>query len=469
MKKFTYLFCVSVVAAIACPTNLKAQEITSEVREYRTVMDTEDYEWDIANGILRVSDNGKYAVCSAPNNYPYPAMFVDIESNEVTFLNTITGEYQDKLIVEDVANDGLMGGSYIARLTSSTGSDSLVWHPGVRYLDGDWIDLPLPEKALTEYLSYDTSLPDEYTHFVKRVSPDGKVLLGQVWYQDTVEVDGVQKYGTYYEPMLWYFDPDTKTCTGMKEFRELPYTGQGFIPYDMTDDGSVIVGMSETAIGDQCPAYIKDGEIVFLETPSDDGVFWAGGMASCIDNDGNIYYKYPDDSTNSLVHSGKYNVYTGERTYYPDSIGHVMCGTPGLVIGMTESMYGPCAVFEGDTSLSVSGLTYPENISDDGKVIAGANLDVSSYSPYDYPALLVFSDSPVQSGIRTIRLDGIALNKRGNIITISGDYDKAEIINAAGQVCGYTDSYVDMSGLANGIYMIKVCKGNQTNVYKIMK
>ncbi len=466
MKKSTLLFCASLIVALAFPSSVKAQGITSDLYEYNKVTDTEGEEWDNAGGSLRVSDNGLYAVGSCPNNYPYAAFFVDIESKEITFLNTLSGEKQDRLIVADVANDGLMCGSYIATVTSSDGSESLVWHPGVRYLDGDWIDLPLPEQAITSYLNYDISDPDLYTHYVKRISPDGKVLLGQVWMEDTVEVNGVKKYGSYYEPVLWYFDPATKQCTGVKDFRSLPFTGQGFIPYDMSDDGSVIVGMSESAIGDQCPAYIKDGEIVFLETASDWGVWWAGGMATCIDDAGTIYYRFPDDTSNSIIHSGRYNVYTDERLYYDDDMGHVICGTPGLVVGMASTTYGPCSVFEGDTSLPVSALTRPENISDDGKVIAGAGLTELSVST---PAFLVFSEAPCPTTIEQVKIGDVSLSKNGNIVTVNGDFDKVELLNVAGQNFGSTGGTIDMSNLTNGLYIVKVSKGNQTFNYKVLK
>ncbi len=378
------------------------------------VWDTVESEWeedgetgvdeDILLGSLRVSDNGLWAVGSC-GDYPYVSYLVDIEDDcNLIYLNDIRGVRADKSRCNDVSDNGIIVGSFI--------NSSNCWVPGWRTVDSEWVELPAPEKCVTDISYY-----EDWSNAcnVKRVSPDGHVLLGQFPCYDTAYYeDGSSLYFYFWEPCLWIVDDDMNVLE-LKEFYGLEYYGQGFIPWDMTDDGSIIVGMRETVRGDQCPGLLRNDKLEFVKSPvliaeedyesvyyeeghEDGGAFWIG-RCSVIDAENNVYYYYKNGD--AYLYGCRWNMDTDERVEYQGH--HVSSAIPGLMIGMQSTSYGPAMVLDYDDSkLLVSGevisglvsaIDSPSSISDNGRVIAGADV-VYSTAGYaeNVPALLVFSE-----------------------------------------------------------------------------
>ncbi len=409
-------------------------------------------------GLFRVSNNGKYAVASDSED-SYAGVLWERESNDITFVNNYTGEKSNGVILSDVADDGMMVGAYPALVTSEDGSEYYCWHPGYKYIDGEWVDLPLPENTNLKY-----PLDMDYCSYAVRVSSDSRIVLGEIYIMD-------ENSKSHWEPMQWFLDENGELI-GTQMFGDMDFGNVGFQAYDMTDDGSVIVGMITSIRGDMQPAMIRDGELKILAGPELVNVegelwwefdengevkeWWWEGIANCIDKDGNVYYYYFDGDGEQ--HNIVENIYTGEKTEYDDIVA---CGTGGLVLGMSK-------VLASDKPIDISALYTALNVSDDGTVIAGGGVGTESYGYYfNYPALIVLEESPITSSIKAMKLDGINISREGNTISISGDYDKAELINAAGMQVASSKGNLDLSGMANGMYIIKISKGNTTKVYKI--
>ncbi len=383
---------------------LAAQDITSTfVGVASVVADGEDCPF---YGTFRVSDNGEYAVAS-DSETSYAGLLWTRSTNEIQYVNDFTGSKYDGVILCDVANDGRMVGAYPGYQTNATtGVQFQCWTPAYKYINGQWVDLPLPANTC---LSYPMDL--DYCTFAKRISPNGRLILGEA-YLITDSLLSSGSYKKFWEPILWVLD-ESGAVTETRTFENLPYGGQGFIPYDMTDDGSVIVGMAENVRGEQLPAMIKDNELVFLAAPvltmltttvddtdyyyyreydadgNEQEYFWDGGIVNCIDDDMNIYYYYTDGA--NQFYSYVENIATGEKTQYPS---YVACGTGGVVLGLST-------VFATGKDFSLDELYTALNIADDGTVIAGGGLGEAYSENYNFPALVTLSESPLAAGIKT--------------------------------------------------------------------
>ncbi len=356
---------------------------------------------EILEGKLRVSNNGQWAVGSC-EDYPYVSYLVDINNDcTLIYLNDITGERANKSIANDVSDDGLIVGAYI--------NSSNLWTPGYRTATTDWQPLPYPTKSITDVGYYETW---SNACSVKRVSPDGTILLGQFPCYDTATYDdGTTLYFYYWEPCLWILDSD-HNVTELREFYGINYRGQGFIPWDMSNDGTTIVGMAETQRGDQCPALLTNNTITYIKSPTliaeegydsvwyeegyeDGGAFWTGRAVTIDSQNSNSYY-YKNGS--ATINAGIWNTLSDERTEYEGH--HVSSAIPGLILGMEQPSYGPAIIIEGDQNLSdlVSQIVAPSSLSDDGRIIAGANIIYTDDGyAYNTPAMIVFSQSPLNN------------------------------------------------------------------------
>lgn len=75
------------------------------------------------------------------------------------------------------------------------------------------------------------------------------------------------------------------------------------------------------------------------------------------------------------------------------------------------------------------------------------------------------------TSIRNYVIDGVQVEMQpdGSGLTVSGSYDSASLYGVNG-VCVATSvgGQMNLGGLASGIYMLKIEKGGQTTVQKIM-
>ncbi len=451
MRNNILLMSAGLLTAMLCPLTASAQQdsIKSNFVEaqYVTLDGYDSSVW----GSFRVSNNGKYAVASDQSGDSYAGILWTREDNSITYVNDYTGEKADGVLLYDVADDGMMVGAF-----PTTVDGSFCWVPGYMYPGKEWVELPLPENTNMTH-AYDL----DYCSYAVCVSSDSRVILGEV---DLYITETTSRW----EPMLWFLD-ENGNVTGTKTFEDQDYGHQGFMGYDMTDDGSVIVGNVTSIRGDQLPVIIRDGVLTWIDGPTltyveSDGrwedideatgeeheFFWEGTVMS-LDKDGNMYYYYTDGD--GVPYYIVENIYTGEKTSY-DAL--LSCGVGGMVLGNT--------IVACERPFDMQGLYAALNVSDDGTVIAGCGYN--EVYGYTYPALLVLDESPIETGIKAMKLDGININRNGNTISISGDYDKAEIFNATGMKVAAGKGNLELPGNTNGMYIIRVSKGNNAKVYK---
>ncbi len=296
---------------LSCAMAANALSISSSMSYWSTA--ELDGESEDLYGTLRVSDNGEYAVGYDGENI-YTAYIWERATGELTFASEYTGSKREGAsVLNDVSNNGKMVGATRASYTHEDGTTNTCWLPAFRYVDSDeYTVLPCPDYCVTKY-PYDL----DYNSFAYRVSPDGKVICGEMYLTDPI----LEK--SRFEPYLWFLDDDDNVID-TQSFYGLEYGNQGVEIYDMSDDGSIIVGMVTSARGDFMPMYIMDGELHTLAGPdlvwSDDNNRWEQqdengdyideevweGIASSIDGDGNIYY-YNIDGQGQATY-GIYNV-----------------------------------------------------------------------------------------------------------------------------------------------------------------
>ncbi len=468
------LFLPLFAAALCCPAGSFGQITTTSYSMDTAPLDGEE---TALYGTLRVSDNGKFAVGS-DNESCHAAYLWDADTKQFTFLNEYTGSKSGGMIATDVADDGTVCGAFITEGEDADGNITRQYRPGYKPSGKDWVELPLPDNAYKKW--FGTSYID-YAPTAERISPDGKLVLGLM--QQTVTDAATGKATNPWLPVLWKIADDGTVST--TQYMDCGYEGGTFVPYDMSDDGSIIVGMAESVRGDQLPAMIKDGKFEFIAEPRlqlkegyedlyievdengepiEGGMYWTG-IANFIDDDKNVYLYYSDG--NETLHNVIYNAVTGEKRVL-DISGIVSCGTDGWTLGINSIYGGSTTVLEGN-KVDLSGLATVLSVSDDGTVVAGAGVGVAYGEQYNYPELLVLSGSPLTTGIQSVALEGVSLQREGNSLTVSGDYDRAELFNVAGQYLASGKGTFNLSGLDKGLYIMKVSKGGKSEVYKIMK
>ncbi len=88
---------------------------------------------------------------------------------------------------------------------------------------------------------------------------------------------------------------------------------------------------------------------------------------------------------------------------------------------------------------------------------------------YSCTALLVLSES-IYGSVAGLQLQQLTVAKRGDNVAITGDYDKAEMYDVAGnKVATISGGSLDMSGYGAGLYLVRVSKGSDVKVIKILK
>ncbi len=482
MRHFTPLSSICLV--LLFPLSVTAQdeiETTLYTPGQLEIIDEEGESWDVdLYGTIRVSNNGKYAV-GCDIEACYAGYLWDAETGSFTIINEASGERVNAVLAYDVSDDGTIVGAVPVTYEASDGSDSIAWEPAYKPLGKDWVTLPMPEYANTKYNNPKYYSMSYIPAYGKRVSPDGKVIGGVCWY---AEYDAAGKYTNFYKPVLWTIGDDGEAT--LKEFNDLEYKGQGFILYDINDDGSVIVGKHETVRGDQCPAYIKDGVMDYLASPilvlrdgytdvydevgDDVGAYWIG-LVNFLDASGNAYYYYSDGG--GVLHNAVWNVYTEETIYSgeDDDSGYdnlVLCGTGSdFIVGMQYITYGPATVLAGQ-DVDISEMSTVMSVSDDGLTLAGATLQTSSLESYNSPAVMVLSS--LATGISSTLSDdkSVLISKNGNTLSISGEYTSAELIDTAGRHIGNVNKAISLSGMPAGVYLLKVESKGKKLVYKIL-
>ncbi len=402
-----------------------------------TMYDVPEMNGDYYFAMYRVSNNGQWAVAAEGllSDTSYNSMAAILwsrDTGEYTVINPdYDGSIENGVLACDVSDDGRIVGAYPKWITDEdTGETYQRWWPAYKDLDGDWIDLTVPDSA-TYYGNDPMDLM--YNTLAKRISADGKIIVGESW---MYKGNGKKTF----EPIQWFLDDDGNVIeTRMFDYLSYP-SSVGYTVQDMSNDGRIIAGSMTTERGSECyPAMIIDGELVAIAKPNlilQDGYedyyledeegynmepygWWEGDIVS-MDIYGNAYFYYSDGL--EQLHCGVYNIETGKIKTY-DEI--VTCGIPGFICGRQSVIVGQ--------DVSVDGMYLCGNMSDDGTVVAGCGLGYNTLEAWNYPMLYVYSASPVvevtedddeeiedeettEDGISSIAVD----NSKMEIYTLSG-------------------------------------------------
>lgn len=379
--------------------------------------------------LYHVSANGKYAVGYDEEFVPLAYIWC---ADDPTQLEILGGDDGLRVSACDVTNDGTVVGSW-EDLPEGEGKG--VCYPAIKTQNGEWTALPVPDNY-SEYQAKNQS----YANEARAVTPDGKFVVGNLLLE-TGEKDpvfGQNKVNRL--PVLWE-DGEIK-----KVYDDLGINT--FQVYDISDDGSIIVGMNQAENGGSNPAIIKDGRLIniFECSEEEDNQNFYGGHCSSIDKDGNVYGYFAEADG-----SVKYFIYTpdGETKVQNASLA---CGSGGKTYGMGDLLY--------------SAL----DCSDDGNVVVGFTAVSIGFGAGMAPQVAVYSSG---SGIAGTSVDGGEVNVswRGGALNISGDYSRAEVYSAAGALVA-SGSQSDASGvsaLAGGTYIIKVTTETGVKSFKIMR
>lgn len=407
-----------------------------------------------------VSANGQYAVGCDDIEMSYGESFLWDKSNpnELTLINASS----NRISAQDVSNDGIVVGSFENREDEDT---KAICYPGFRTLDGTWTALPVPDE-------YDLSQAKSYNYMeeARAITPDAKYIAGNVHY--VVGYNSTWGWSiSYLTPILWektddgyvmknvYLNLGDEGKSKVYDNGELKTVDHAvnyktFVVYDISDDGSVIVGVNTAGSGGQNPAIIKNGELIQLFDCGgdvDDANNFNGGVCNSIDANGNVYGYYQNDDATEI----KYFVYT----------------TEGNLEYFDKQVF--CATKDGQQVTSETVDLYSIlDCSDDGSVIVGGGIASTGWGgSYNTPALVVGAITTAVD-----RLDAIKNNigidyRRGGMLYINGEYLNADVYSASGALVasGKQGKAFNTAGLAGGTYVVKVTTANGVKTFKFAK
>lgn len=388
----------AVAAACVCPVIGSAAIETSMYELKNVLIDGE--ETPVMLNWVYASDNGKYAVgCDVEN--AHVAFRFNVETKEFELLNEPSWDANEGMIMaKDVADDGTVAGAVVRPgilCDDPDAGERNVFVPALLTPDGEWEVLPLPENVVTKY-DYRYS---DYSNFAKLISPDGNVVVGEVFYKigekpNVLHPEKITSITVNY-PIIW------RKVNGEWTYEEFNLTlneSSMFIPAAMNDDASVIVGKIESLRGEHLPAVYKDGELYAIFGPKlvyneeygvydevdengnvIDGYFWDAGNISWLDDDLNTYYIYIDSSES--IHSGVLNLASGENT---EISGLISCGTNGWWLGQKTVKAG--------TDVNISSFYSALSVSDDGTLIGGVGYSSFDGAEWNHPMVYLLSESP---------------------------------------------------------------------------
>lgn len=434
-------------------------------------------EYALTGCFQGVSGNGKYAVGYDDGVFDFISYLWNAENPDKL-------EYfYYSCYMSDVADDGTVVGAALFKEGVNEGAPAY-------YKDGKWTFLPMHETC------YGT---DPGTNMAVRISPDGKYIGGIICCEHAT---GEQKK---IYPCLW----TRNDATGEYDLTvhnniNLP-DHQGFILYDMSDDGRYLVGRVFTGFGSTIPAYIKDGELylfnelteeTYIEewdgngdgefTPEDpssydvylettdwyiDGVkdqAQADGQIMSVDNEGNMVGWITHLSEEASYNTGIFfneEKNNGELVDLPHMFGCVVQGED--CIFASDGAYGDVFYMRSatDEGIEISEAFEVEKdkfslvfeMSNDSKVLVGATVFVGEQS-YNQPFLLML-ENPC-SGIQTITTDNgnIEISAKAGEINVAGAKDVAVY-----SLNGTLISKNAVVSVPAGIYIVKA-DGNATKV-----
>lgn len=412
----------------------------------------------------KVSANGKYAVGYddvVETNVSF--LWRSEAPTKIEYVNTTP----NRISLCDVSNDGVMVGSFENRAADKM-DKKVVAYPGYKTLDGEWKQLPVPDNY-----SEKMALGQAYMEEARAITPDGQFVAGNIHlitgYNEQM---GLEKSSLL--PCLWkksadgyelaaayenlgdagksmiYSDGELKTVAG--EVNIAP-----FLVWDISNDGSIIVGTNTSGVGGQNPAFIKDGKLIQLfdcgeedETGEDEDVNFNGGTCNSIDSNNNIYgYFVLADGE-----STKYFIYTADgKLEYQDRL--TMCATK-------DGTKFPN---------SYNGLPYLLDCSEDGSVLVGGGTIDIGFGIANTPAVLISSTLTAIDRVNEIRSNVSIDYRNSGSLFVNGEYQEATVYNAAGAriAVGKQGKSFNLSNSPSGTYIVKVTTANGVKSFKVAK
>lgn len=406
------------------------------------MFDVPGYGQITINGYFHhVSANGKYAVGYDEDFTPFSFIWNADKPGELELL-----EPMDMTITAcDITNDGVVYGS----MEDEEGYT----YPAYMTTDGVWHKLPVPE-----HFSMVQAKSQTFMNEARAVSKDGKYVAGNFyavlgrkwnsWKKDSVDA-------TALVPCLWE-NGEIKAVYDKFKFDKDKFQND-FMVYDISDDGSVIVGMNTAKCGGNNPAIIKNGELINIidcdkGEVDDDGYVnprtFNGGVATSIDTDGNVYLYFQEDDG-----SVGYYIYTKDGELTPTDHFYI-CAAGGKKF------------YSGNV-----GLGSVVDCSEDGSVVVGGNIVSIDYGQANVPALVVY---PKTDGVKNLigTKDDVKVRISGNnTIVVDGEYNKAEVYSASGALVA-TDAHgktISLGNIPSGTYIVKVSIANGILTFKFAK
>ncbi len=444
MKKslLTIALCATALASATAQTKIEGSYVKFDPIEMN------GKEIPVMGSFHKVSPNGQWAVGSDDSGQVGWSFIYSVADDKLTTLEdpSVTELYY---IVADVANDGTMVGAY----TNDAGE--IV--PGIRKsADSEWEPLPVPEDHMPAHSSASGFSS------ARAINGDGTIIAGHLRMDDYM-----------LHPVLW--------VNG--ELQELPdaaMTGQGFYVWDMSEDGTVIVGMNNAEGGGQNPAFIKDGTLTnIVDCDADETYTFNGGIANSIDVKGNIYGYWQDDmgTMQALVYNE-----TDGLVWIEDAGMPIACCSDGThIFGMASAMYGPACVLVNDEVKAMSdvyniegvdAMTTVTDCTADGSVVVGAeSAAIEGLGAVNTPTLFIADTETAGIGADDVTSD-VSLTLSGSNLYVTGLYDRVEVFALTGvklAASSVQGAPVSLAGMPAGTYVVKVTTGQSVKTFKVSR
>lgn len=404
---------IAAFAALSCPMAMMAQEATYYNFNDLKVLDLDDEYSTVWGSITSVSPNGQYAVGS-DWDLTYHSWIWSANDGDGTY--EAIHEKPAENIILAISNDGTAVGSFY-----STSARKVV--PGYRTPDGLWHALTQPAYAQTANQTWkngqynDSALP--YIPTAYFISGDGRHIGGWTYAAGGSD-DDRPGFDAKLHGFFWHMNDageyELEDFTNM----DLSQTQQGFRPYAMNDEGTIMVGLVQREDNGLIePAAIIDGELrVIIEAA--DGDFSEAAekgtdQGSCFAVSGRYIYGYADFSKydeDDILQEGtvehysfRYNVDTKEL----DKLYNIY-------VKVTNSS-GQCLAIDGATGnllivepdfMTTKELESPIKVSDiysasdDFTIIGGVSQKLTDYGPVSTPILIQYLESPILVGIESL-------------------------------------------------------------------
>lgn len=408
------------------------QSTAQKVYDFQDVMfDYDGQQTNMYGQFNHVSANGEYAVGYDEEFVPLAYIWRIDEPATLEVLN----KDGRRISACDVTNDGTVVGSW-----EQLGEDGAqgVCYPAVMTPAGEWKALPVPENYSTK-----AATEQSYINEARAVSPDGRFIAGNIKVvtgsKETIfgTSEVLQQY-----PCLWENGK-------LKAVYNLPGIST-FQVYDISNDGSTIVGMNVADCGGFNPAIIKNGELINIfscDSENEDERNFNGGVANSIDANGNVYGYFCDQEN-----IPQYFTYTADGK-----------------VNITES-WNLCAG-GGRTFAQGDPLPYVLDCSEDGTVVVGATVVSVGFGAAACPQVAVYNEANAIARPGAARGD-ISIRLKGDrTLDISGDYLRAEVYNAAGALTtsGQQGGSISLANAADGTYIVRVTTEKGVESFKIVK